>query len=325
MKRKFIILFNLFAVILIAGNLMAQINARPGDPVLQERLNAVAQDKLEAQQSNPDPFIASVDDYCIPSANCSYGDGFTDFTFAGIENLASGCSAGGYGDYTDLQGSAEIGYPYTASFATGYSDQNVSMWIDFNDDEVFSAMERVLTDFNLPTTGVMHDVDITIPGNAAPGIHRMRIGANWIDPSSPDPCASLTYGEWEDYMMEITGTPISYNAGVFTIDMASVMLAGEVMPLATVANNGVETISFSVTMTATGDYSSTVEVVDLGMGQTVQVEFDTWTTEVGAYEVEICTDLDGDEIPDDDCKSMSIAFSDQPRQKVVAEFFTGTW
>ena len=311
---------------LIACNLLAQVNAPPGSPGLQERLQAVAQDKLDAQQVDPGLWGESIEDYCIPGANCSYGDGFTDFAFAGIENLGSGCSAGGYGDYTTMQGSAEIGYAYTASFKTGYSDQNVSMWIDFNDDEVFSDMERILTDFNLATANVTISTDVTIPGFAVPGIHRMRIGANWIDPSSPDPCATFTYGEWEDYMMEITGNPISYNAAVTSIDMATVMLAGDVTPMATVANFGVETVSFPVTMTSvTNGYSSTVDVVDLAVGESIQVEFDTWTVEVGAYDVEICTDLDGDEIPDDDCMSQTIAFSEQPRQKVVAEFFTGTW
>jgi hypothetical protein len=326
MKRKIITFLSLSAAMLIACNLPAQVNAPPGDPVLQERLQAVAQDQLVDQQADPGLWGESVDDYCIPGANCSFGDGFTDFTFAGIENLGSGCSAGGYGDFTTMQGSAEIGQAYTASFATGYADQMVSMWIDFNDDEVFSEMERILTDFNLPAAGMMYDVDITIPGFAAPGVHRMRIGANWIDPSSPDPCATLTYGEWEDYMMEITGDPISLNVGVASIDMATVMLAGDIIPVATVANYGVETVSFPVTMTSsTNGYESTVEVVDLAIGESVQVEFDTWTVEVGSYDAEVCTDLDGDEMPDNDCQTISIAFSDQPRQKVVAEFFTGTW
>nr|NQU91344.1 PKD domain-containing protein [Bacteroidota bacterium] len=44
--------------------------------------------------------INSGGEYCIPSANCSYGDGFTDFGFAGIENWESGCSPNGYGDFT---------------------------------------------------------------------------------------------------------------------------------------------------------------------------------------------------------------------------------
>jgi len=88
----------------------------------------------------------AVRDYCIPGANCSYGDGFTDFAFAGIENYGSGCSPGGYGDFTDMTGSVEIGNIYTAIMATGYNNQQVSMWVDFNDNEVFDDFERLLTD-----------------------------------------------------------------------------------------------------------------------------------------------------------------------------------
>ncbi len=324
MKRITLLTFMLS--VFFSGMLMAQVSAPAGSSELQERLATVAQHKVEIGESQPDLSDATRNDYCIPSADCSFGDGFTDFMFAGIENPGSGCSPDGYGDYTDMQGTAEIGMSYTASFQTGYSDQMVSMWIDFNNDSTFSDMERILTDFNLAAAGTMYEVEITIPGNGFTGVHRMRIGANWIDPSSPDPCAALTYGEWEDYHIEITGEPISYNAMLGSIDMASVMLAGDVTPMATVINMGMETVSFPVTMTdLTGGYTSTVQVEDLGMGASVQVEFDTWTTEVGAYDIEICTGLDGDEIPDDDCQSMTIAFSDQPRQKVVAEFFTGTW
>lgn len=325
MKRKTITLLIFILAIMVGGNLVAQINSTRTNPSVKERLNAVAQHK-QVLQLTQGSNVKSTDDYCIPGANCSYGDGFTDFAWAGIENLNSGCSPNGYGDFTGMQGSAEIGNTYTASMATGYADQMVSMWMDFNDDEVFSDLERILTDFNLPVAGLMTDVDITIPGYCAPGVHRFRIGANWIDPSSPDPCATFTYGEWEDYTIEITGTPIYYNAALYSIDMAGVMLAGDVIPKATVANLGVDTISFQVTMTeSTTGYSSTIDVVDLLLGEMLQVEFDTWSVDVGSYEIEICTALVGDEIPGDDCQSKVIAFSDQPRQKVVAEFFTGTW
>lgn len=266
----------------------------------------------------------SVDDYCIPGADCSYADGFLDFVFAGIENLESGCSPDGYGDFTDIQGTAEIASVYMAGFRSGYSEQFVSMWIDFDDDEVFADSERILTDFEIAETFV--EVEITIPGNGLPGVHRMRIGSNWQDPSSPDPCATLLYGEWEDYMIEITGTSINYNAMTVSVDMPNILLPEEVTPMATVANNGVETISFPITFSEsiTG-YSSTVDVIDLEGGQTLQLEFETWTASTGNYNVEVCTDLDGDQLPDDDCKTHNIVFTDQPRQKVVMELFTGTW
>jgi hypothetical protein len=321
MRRKtFTFLMFVFAI-LAKGSLMAQVSVQ-GNAELQERLSTVAKHKVEVQQTP-----TSTKDYCIPGANCSYGDGFDDFIFAGIENLGTGCSdPSGYYDYTSMQGSAEIGMSYTAGFKTGYSDQMVSMWVDFNDDEVFSEIERILTDFNLATAGNLIETEVTIPGGANPGIHRLRIGANWIDPSSPDPCAVFTYGEWEDYMIEITGTPIGYNVGIASVDMGAVILAGDVIPTATVANYGVETVSFPVTVTETSvGYSSTIQVTDLAYGEFLQLEFDVLSVGNGAYTLEFCTELDGDEVTDNDCMTHNFACTDQPRQKVVTEFFTGTW
>lgn len=320
--KKTITLLIFFLAMLVAGNLTAQVQSQQKD--LRERLDAVAKHKQMAVQNENSS--KSTDDYCVPAANCTEGDGFTDFAMGGILNYGSGCSTNGYGDFTYMQGYAEIGVPVTAYMQTGYDGQYASIWVDFNDDEVFSDLERVLTDFNMVDAGIMYEVDITIPGYAVTGIHRMRIGSNWSEPSSPDPCATFTYGEWEDYLISVTGTPISYNAVLYSIDMAVTMLSGDVIPKATVANMGVETISFPVTMTepVTG-YTSTVDVSDLGPGETLQVEFATWTVDVGSYTVDICTGLTGDEFPGDDCQSMTITFSDQPRQKVVAEFFTGTW
>ena len=222
-------------------------------------------------------FVVFLDDvYCIPSANCNYGDGFTDFAWAGIENYESGCSAGGYGIFTSMEASVEIGYSYTATFASGTPNQNVSMWIDFNLDFEFEDYERVLTDFNLAVSGVLYNVDIVIPGNGLPGTTTMRIGANHNNPSSPDPCDTINFGEWEDYSVEVTGTPIDLNAGVVSIDMDPLMPSGDITPLATVRNFRIETISFPVTMTVSGTgYSSTVNIADLAIGEDVQVEFDT--------------------------------------------------
>nr|NQU93352.1 hypothetical protein [Bacteroidota bacterium] len=248
------------------------------------------------------------DSYCIPSANCTGGDGFEDFAWAGIENYGSGCSDNGYGVFTNMTAEVEIGYVYTATMASGYASNFASMWIDFDQDYEFEEWERVLTDFQMADPGVLSDVDITIPGNGMPGTTTMRIGASWYYPSSPDPCATLGYGEWEDYTIILTGDPIDLNAGTISIDIDPLLPAGDVTPLATVKNMGVETISFPVTMTvdATG-YSSTVQVTDLALGDEIQVEFDTWNAPTGNYSIEVCTELTGDEIPDNDCMTAEIA------------------
>jgi hypothetical protein len=255
--------------------------------------------------AGPVSVIVPGGEYCIPGGNCTWGDGFTDFAFAGIENYDSGCSPGGYGDFTDLSGEVEIGYVYTAIMSSGYSEQQVSMWVDFDDDYEFEVHERILTDFPIETTGILLEVDIIIPGNALPGTHRMRIGSNWQAPSSPDPCAILTYGEWEDYTLEVTGVPIDNDALTVSIDLDATMPAGDIIPKATVLNNGTQTISFPVTCTA-GSYTSTIQVTDLGLGEQVQVEFDTWTAVAGIYTIEVCTELVGDEVPGNDCMTMDI-------------------
>lgn len=288
---------------------------------------------LLSNDENPDNdqlahqfIVFSSEYYCIPSANCSYGDGVTDFAMAGIENYGSGCSETGYGNFTFLEGSVEIGNTYTATFGTGYSSQFASIWIDFNQDLEFSATELILTDWPMGDPGVLTDVDITIPGWGLPGTTTMRIGANYGDISSPDPCATFTYGEWEDYSIEVTGSSINYNAGVASIDMAPVIGEGDVTPKATVKNYGVETISFPVTCTIDGGYTSTVDITDLAAGEEFQVEFDTWTATTGNYTMEVETNLTGDEFPDNDMMSASIAVIDLiPTKMVVGEEGTGTW
>ncbi len=269
--------------------------------------------------------VFSSETYCIPSANCYYSDGFTDFAWAGIENYESSCSDGGYGVFTEMTASVEIGNSYTATFGTGYSSNFASMWIDFNQDFEFSETERILTDFPMGPAGELVDVDIIIPGWGLPGTTTMRIGANYGDISSPDPCATFTYGEWEDYTVEVTGTSISYDAGVVSIDMGNPLPQGNITPKATVKNNGIETISFPVTCSTDG-YSSTVTVTDLGPGQDIQLEFDNWSATPGNYTLEVVTDLSGDVDPANDMLSTEIAIIEfAPYKMVVGEEGTGTW
>ena len=246
--------------------------------------------------------------YCIPSANCNSGTGFSDFAWAGIENYGSGCSPGGYGDFTYMEASVEIGQSYTATFASGARSQMVSMWIDFNKDYEFSANERILTDFKINEANAMHFVNILIPDYALPGNTTMRIASHFGNPSSPDPCATFPLGEFEDYSVEITGTPIYLNAAVISIDFDPLTPSGDITVKAKVKNFCAETISFPVTMTvAEAGYSKTVQVTALSPGDLAQIEFDTWNVPAGAYEIAVCTELSGDEIPDNDCMSVDIS------------------
>ncbi|MCF8304119.1 MAG: hypothetical protein K9I94_12645, partial [Bacteroidales bacterium] len=83
--------------------------------------------------------------------------------------------------------------------------------------------------------------------------------------------------------------------------------SGIKIPKSTVKNNGTTTQTFNVTITI-GDsgYSSTKTVSELGYMETSQVEFDPWNAVGGMYTVECCTELEGDENPENDCLSKDI-------------------
>lgn len=323
MNTKIFILVSIFLIISITGKLLAQtVNATT--TYSQELVDI--KDRATKKIQKESPTVKSPLDYCIPAADCSIHGGFDDFSFAGIVNIESGCSPDGYGDFTYMQGTAEIGEVYTASIRTRWFNQYVSIWIDLNDDEIFTPIERVLTDFNVEDTLQTYEVDISIPGYALPGVHRLRAASNWIYISSEDPCATFWDGEWEDYTINLTGNTILLDAGMTSIDMGLSLIPGDVIPEATVFNDGAETITFPVTITEPiSGYTSTVEVVNLEKGQKRQISFGTWDVEPGIYTIEICTNLSGDEVPDNNCKSKTILFPDYPRQKVIAEYFTGLW
>lgn len=267
--------------------------------------------------------------YCVPVADCSFGyfHGITDFAFAGIENYNSGCSDNGYGVFTNLEGTAEIGSEYVATVTVGFQSQFVSIWIDLNQDIEFTPDELVVTDFEMTEDSVFYEIPITIPGNGLPGATVMRVGSCFLQPSSPDPCANLWAGEWEDYTLILTGASIILNAGVVSIDMEPFIIQGNVIPKATVKNYGLQTVSFPVTCTINDNgYTSTKNVTNLALGEEVEVLFDTWSAEPGMYEMEVTTQLPGDEVPANDILNTTLGIVEYiPSKMVVGEEGTGTW
>jgi PKD repeat protein len=143
-------------------------------------------------------------DYCYPTANCSYGDGFTGFSLGNINNMNSGCSPSGYGDFTAMTTDLEAGQIYSLQWKTGYSNQFASLWIDLNSDREFQENERLITDFSLSSANTVYTTTFTVPETATPGVKRLRIRANWQN-SASDPCSNYSYGETEDYTVVIAG------------------------------------------------------------------------------------------------------------------------
>jgi hypothetical protein len=114
----------------------------------------------------------------------------------------------------------------------------------------------------------------------------------------------------DDYYFSDVPPPIQQLAndvGTLSIDMAYQYGPGTITPMATVKNYGTAANSFNVQMTISGGYSSTKTVSNLASGTTQQVTFDPWTqSTVGAYTINVCTQLATDDNPDNNCLSQGV-------------------
>ena len=148
--------------------------------------------------------------YCTPSMDCTYGDGLQLFQFANINN-PSECE--GYGDFTNLSTDLEQGSEYALTVTTGYGSQYLNVWIDFNDDLEFSQDELIVDGYVIAideTAGSFTEtLNVTIPENASLGSHLMRAKTNWSGPVPADSCVETTYGETEDYMVDIVESSLN--------------------------------------------------------------------------------------------------------------------
>lgn len=157
----------------------------------------------DSDNSDDTTYLSVTHEICQPQSDCSWGDGFELFKLGTINN-SSGCTSGGYTDYTNMSTDLEQGSSNTLTIQSGYSDQVATVWIDFNDNFTFETSERLLTNKAFGTTQTT--ATISIPSTANLGPHLMRARTNWQNgggASVTDPCVDVSYGETEDYMVEI--------------------------------------------------------------------------------------------------------------------------
>lgn len=140
---------------------------------------------------------------CQPNLNCSLGDGFRLFSIAEINN-PSGCE--GYSDFTNQVANLAPGSTNDLKVTTKWGSQYIKVWIDFNDDSVFSADEIVVNNYQIApgqNGGTFTEtMPLVIPDGATLGLHRMRAKSRWGGPVN-SACDESGYGETEDYTANI--------------------------------------------------------------------------------------------------------------------------
>src|SRR6185312_11788175 len=147
--------------------------------------------------------------YCTPSytSGCSGTRAIDIDTFqltgalgTSIIDNGTGCSTGSFDNRTSESVKVIQGKSYSGYITTEHSDTNhVLVWIDFNDDRIFSSSEIV---DSIDLVNVLNATfTIAIPSTAPMGSHRMRVRLvkDTLSYASIDPCSNYDSGETHDY------------------------------------------------------------------------------------------------------------------------------
>lgn len=150
--------------------------------------------------------------YCPASGNNSSYE-WIDLIQLGSINNATG-SNGGYGDFTSQATSLAVGSTNTLYLSAGFNGSSYTerwrIWVDFNRDGDFSDSGELVISGNT-SNGSTYSANFSVPGGAALGSARMRVAMAYN--ANPSSCGTFTYGEVEDYLVNIiSGTFSSVTA-----------------------------------------------------------------------------------------------------------------
>ncbi|WP_136669107.1 M4 family metallopeptidase [Flavobacterium sp. H122] len=144
--------------------------------------------------------------YCTSKGN-SVADEYIDYVALGGIVNTTGANAG-YGNFTNLVGNVPYG-SNTITFSAGFTGSAYteywSVWIDYNQNGTFETTEKV-TSGSSSSSGNLTGT-FTVPTTALAGQTRMRVQMKYGSTSTA--CETFSYGEVEDYTVNIGSTAIA--------------------------------------------------------------------------------------------------------------------
>ncbi len=160
--------------------------------------------------------------YCSTSAGS--GDEHIESVEIGTLNNISG-NDGGYGDFTNgsvASPSFTEGQTYALTLTPGWSasafDEYFRVWIDLDQNGTFDASDLLYDQGAAAQTAATGN--ITIPNGTTPGSTRMRVQMAYQgfgQSTLPSECGTFTYGETEDYCVEIVQAQICGYTAINTV------------------------------------------------------------------------------------------------------------
>ena len=160
--------------------------------------------------------------YCTSSSTSALDEEILNVTLNTLNNTSSCSTTGGpgsvqsmYSDYTSTVAapilSPGVVYPLSVEIGTCNGNYNnwTKVWIDFNQNGQFTdAGEEVYTS-TVATNGPHFEIGtVTVPATAPSGITRMRVvNVETSATTGVNPCGTYTWGETEDYFVNISAPP----------------------------------------------------------------------------------------------------------------------
>lgn len=143
--------------------------------------------------------------YCTSQGN-NVNDEYISRVQLNTINNVSG-SGGGYSDFTNISTDLTVGDGFTITVTPTWTGtvyaEGYSVWVDYNNDGDFTdAGEQVWT--QAATTASPVSGSFTIPSGAMEGQTRMRVSMKYN--AIPTSCETFTYGEVEDYTVNIVSS-----------------------------------------------------------------------------------------------------------------------
>jgi len=147
----------------------------------------------------------------------SYGQN-TNYEWIDLVELGSisntTASDGGYADYTNLSADLAAGSNVTIYFSAGFASSSYTeywhVWIDYDHNGTFDSDEEMVSGSSSSADKLSASFDV--PTDALLGETRMRVTMKYNSAASP--CETFTYGEVEDYTVNITDN-MNYNISDF--------------------------------------------------------------------------------------------------------------
>ena len=162
--------------------------------------------------------------YCAATSTSTPCDEYISNVTIGSINNTTTC--GNYTDYTSQSTSVTAGtsVPMTitttnvAGTSAGYTDDQVAVWIDWNNDSDFNDVNEdvYVTTYNASTV-IPLSFNVTVPAGAQTATVRMRVRMSYLPVDGQiTACGNSQWGEVEDYTISIQGATPSICAATST-------------------------------------------------------------------------------------------------------------